>query len=309
MLGWTRRARPRAMPRAACVPVSTTLIGQAPSSNLRSNSSTTAARAASSSSPMARTVSAVPMPAASIITPMMLCAFTSRPLLMIHTVDLKLETSWTSLAEARACRPSRLDTTMSRSSMVDENPSATATGRDLGQFGQRFIRIIEYAQEHRQVQPRDAAQVHAQLAQGKTDIARRRAIKVGEDEHAVAMVEVAGMLGGERAHDVGVRAGRHFHGVHVHRQLGHDMARGRDQRFADRFVGHEEDADAHRPDSRCCLGWVMALFELTMKSQYVAAFRAEMLGQLLDEVDRAMTPARTADRNGDVAAILALEAW
>src|SRR6187402_3417263 len=53
----------------------------------------------------------------------------------------------------------------------------------------------------------------------------------------------------------------------------------------------------------------MALFELTMKGQYVAAFRAEMLGQLLDEVDRAMAPARTADRNGDVAAIFALEAW
>src|SRR3954468_8339719 len=52
----------------------------------------------------------------------------------------------------------------------------------------------------------------------------------------------------------------------------------------------------------------MALFELTVKGQYVAAFRAEMLGQLLDEGDRAMGPARTADRNGDVAAILPLEA-
>src|SRR6201991_542933 len=257
MLGWTRRARPRAMPRAACVPVSTYLIGQAPSSNLRSNSSTTAARAASSSSPMARTPRAVPMPAASIMTPMMLWAFTSRPLLMIQTVDLKLETSWTSLAEARACRPSRLDTTMSRSSMVDENPSATATGRDLGQFGQRFFRIIEYAQQHGQVEARDAAQVHAEFAQGQADVARRGAIEVGEHQHAVPVIKVAGMPRGERAHDVRVGAGRYLDGIDIQRQFGHHVPCRRNQRLADGFVGHEEDADAHRPVSRCGLGWVM----------------------------------------------------
>src|ERR1700754_2056738 len=190
-------------------------MAQAPSSNLRSKRSITALSAASSSSPSARTVRAVPMPAASIMTPMMLCAFTSRPLLRSQTVDLKPATSWTSLAEARACRPSRLDTTMSRSSMVDENPSATATGRDLGQFGQRFFRIIEYAQQHGQVEARDAAQVHAEFAQGQADVARRGAIEVGEHQHAVPVIKVAGMPRGERAHDVRVGAGRYLDGIDI----------------------------------------------------------------------------------------------
>ena len=46
------------------------------------------------------------MPAASIITPMMLFAFTRRPLRLIQTPLSKREAAWVSLAEARACRPS-----------------------------------------------------------------------------------------------------------------------------------------------------------------------------------------------------------
>jgi hypothetical protein len=52
---------------------------QPPSSNRRSNSSETAAAASASSSPSTRSVTGVPWPAASSITPMMLLAFTSRP--------------------------------------------------------------------------------------------------------------------------------------------------------------------------------------------------------------------------------------
>src|ERR1700754_5204842 len=51
--------------------------------------------------------------------------------------------------------------------------------------------------------------------------------------------------------------------------------------------------------------WSLAL---AMERQYVAAFRAEMLCQFLDQVDRAMATARAADRHRDIAAILALEA-
>src|SRR5215469_1897639 len=128
------------------------LHAYAPSSNLRSNSSTTAFSALVSSGPSARTVSGVPMPAANIITPMMLCAFTSRPLLMSQTVDLKLCTSCTSFADARACKPSLLETTISFSSMVYENPSAAAAGRDFRKFVQRLVGVIEYAQQHRKIQ-------------------------------------------------------------------------------------------------------------------------------------------------------------
>ena len=50
----------------------------------------------------------LPMPAASIITPMMLLALTRRPLRLMQTSLGKLPASLVSLAEARACRPSLL---------------------------------------------------------------------------------------------------------------------------------------------------------------------------------------------------------
>jgi hypothetical protein len=48
------------------------------------------------------------MPAASIITPMMLLALTRRSPRLIQTSQGKLPASLVSLAEARACRPSLL---------------------------------------------------------------------------------------------------------------------------------------------------------------------------------------------------------
>jgi len=57
------------------------------------------------------------MPAASIITPMMLLAFTRRPLRAIHTAAAYFEAIWVSLAEARACSPSLLTTFTSRLSI------------------------------------------------------------------------------------------------------------------------------------------------------------------------------------------------
>src|SRR5690348_5861311 len=89
----------------------------APSSNLRSNSAATGASAASSSGPSARRVRGVPMLAASIITPMMLFALTSRPPATSQTVELNPCTNWTSLADARACKPSLLLTTISLSTI------------------------------------------------------------------------------------------------------------------------------------------------------------------------------------------------
>jgi len=53
-------------------------------------------------------VTVLPMPAASIITPMMLFALIRRPLRVIQTSDWKLPASCVSLADARACSPNLL---------------------------------------------------------------------------------------------------------------------------------------------------------------------------------------------------------
>src|SRR5207253_3994984 len=71
-------------------------------------SRTIASSAACSSSPSVSISISAPMPAASIITPMMLLALTLRPLRLMKTSLLKPVASLVSLAEARACRPSLL---------------------------------------------------------------------------------------------------------------------------------------------------------------------------------------------------------
>src|SRR6185312_15976462 len=81
-------------------------IPYSPSSNFAAKSASTAARAASSSGPSASTSTVEPIPAASIITPMMLFAFTRRPARAIQTALLNCEAVCVSFAEARACRPS-----------------------------------------------------------------------------------------------------------------------------------------------------------------------------------------------------------
>jgi len=67
-----------------------------------------------------------------------------------------------------------------KSGMVDEDSSATTAGRDLGQFVQWFVRVIEYTQKHRQVESGNAAQMHAERPKRETDVARRGAIQIGQ---------------------------------------------------------------------------------------------------------------------------------
>src|SRR5690606_18635265 len=75
-------------------------MAQASSSNRFSNRSTTACIASASSTPSVRTVTGVPWPAASSITPMMLLALTSRPFACRVTAQRKGASAWTSLAVA-----------------------------------------------------------------------------------------------------------------------------------------------------------------------------------------------------------------
>src|SRR6476660_6259613 len=79
-----------------------------PSPNFSLMSATNASSASCSCSPSVSIITSLPMPAASIITPMMLLALTRRSPLAIHTSQGKLAASLVSLAEARACRPSLL---------------------------------------------------------------------------------------------------------------------------------------------------------------------------------------------------------
>ena len=64
--------------------------------------------AAASSAPLASNVTIAPLAAASIMTPMMLLAFTRRPLRSIHISLANLLAVCVSLVEARACRPNLL---------------------------------------------------------------------------------------------------------------------------------------------------------------------------------------------------------
>src|SRR5690606_19292577 len=84
------------------------------SPNFCSISCTSADSASSSSSPLVSTTTLEPLAAASIMTPMMLLAFTLRPLRASQTSLWKLPASCVSLAEARACRPSLLTISTSR---------------------------------------------------------------------------------------------------------------------------------------------------------------------------------------------------
>src|SRR5487761_2381164 len=67
-----------------------------------------ASAAVFSSSPSTSNSTRLPIPAASIITPMMLLALTRRSLRVMKTSLLKVPANLVNLADARACRPSLL---------------------------------------------------------------------------------------------------------------------------------------------------------------------------------------------------------
>src|SRR5512134_3889991 len=126
-----------------------------PSPKRSAISARSAASAASASSPCASTRTEAPLPAASIITPMMLLALTRRPLRVSQTSLLKPLATWVSLAEARACRPSLL--TMVSSALataavrVHVHHALGAAGeRALHRRRQRAVAPREHAHQHRQ---------------------------------------------------------------------------------------------------------------------------------------------------------------
>src|SRR5690606_20672439 len=213
--------------------------------NRFSNRSTTACIASASSTPSVRTVTGVPWPAASSITPMMLLALTSRPFACRVTAQRKGASAWTSLAVARACRPRRLDTVSSRSSIVDDRSIARARRRGGGQFVQSLFRIVHDPQQHWQAQRRDPTDRRAEPCHLGGEVAGAGAVQVGQDQHAVAPVDPPQRRGGGRQELVGVGVERDLEGFRLQRQLA-QQGRGHGQEGAtDAGMGDQEDATCH----------------------------------------------------------------
>src|SRR5258708_29143140 len=135
-------------------------VNYSPSPNLSLKSPSSAAMAASSSGPSVSSSTVEPRPAASIITPMMLFAFTRRPLRAIQTPLWNFDAVCVSLAEARACNPSFLLILTGRFGMglagVAHPQDSLARPRQglLERHRERLVTRGERAEQHRQVHPR-----------------------------------------------------------------------------------------------------------------------------------------------------------
>src|SRR5688572_6090535 len=219
-----------------------------PSPNLSRISCSRAASALSASLPSASIFTVEPMPAASIITPMMLLALTRRPLREIQISHSKPPASWVSLADARACRPSLL--TMAASELGIQTPVGVHVHQALGAAGQRALdgrrqRAVaagEHAQQHRQRDARHAFDA-AVVEQVRNGVAGRGAEDVGEDQHAVALVEVFQQLARAQRDLVRVVVARHAERGHQRRHAAEDLPGAGEQRLADGAVGDDQHAD------------------------------------------------------------------
>src|SRR5581483_5668979 len=131
--------------------------------NLSAISCSSASSASASSLPTAMSVSFAPMPAASIITPMMLLPLTSRPSRRMRMSDLKRDAVVTSFAAARACRPSLLTMVTERSinasllfrRRTDRDAALAAFERVLRHRGEVEARVVVDPHQHRQVDAGD----------------------------------------------------------------------------------------------------------------------------------------------------------
>src|SRR5690606_17097320 len=160
-----------------------------------------ACMAGSASGPSMSTITLVPLAAASIITPMMLLAFTRRPLRSIQTSLRNWLAVWVSLAEARACRPSLLMISISlRGIPFSPDVQHAVAGTADGALDQRVhvaLAVGQRAQQHRQVQPGDALDA-TRLEQLARDVRRRRSEDVRQHQHALTGIDPLQHVAGGR---------------------------------------------------------------------------------------------------------------
>src|SRR5574343_1489730 len=137
--------------------------------------------ASASSAPSVSMVTFEPLPAASIMTPMMLLALMRRVPLLIHTSHLYLPASWVSLAEARACSPSLLMICVSLVSMSAfqqvENAIAAAVAGTNEHSLEVLVAIGQGAEQHREIRPGQAFDA-ARLEEFQCQVGRAGAVDV-----------------------------------------------------------------------------------------------------------------------------------
>src|SRR5580765_931750 len=211
---------------------------------------TSAASAASASSPSASIRTRLPLPAASIITPMMLFAFTRRPLRESHTSAAKAPATSVSLAAARACRPSLFTISASVCAIADvggevDDAVAPAAHRLFDDRGERLVAVGERADEHRKARTGEALDL-AGLEKPRGDVRRSRAEHIGEHQHPFSRVQLPKQVTGPGQERIGIVVQRHPHLTHLLRPLAENVARAVHQRFAEGAVGDDQDADHER---------------------------------------------------------------
>src|SRR6185503_4023180 len=214
-----------------------------PSPKRSAISRVSAASAASASAPLASMVTFEPLPAASIITPMMLFAFTRRPLRESQISLWKPLARCVNLAAARACSPSLL--MISASMLAIQAPVGihvhdalgSARQRALHRCPERAVAARQHAQQHRQRHAGHAFDL-AIAQQPRHHVARGGAEDVGEHEHAVAGVDSLA-----QHQVVGVVMAPDAQRGHLLGRAAQDLARAREQRGADLAVRDQQHAD------------------------------------------------------------------
>src|SRR5215470_2320571 len=200
-----------------------------------------------SSGPSISSVTFDPLPAASIMTPMMLLAFTLRPLRPMLMSLWKRAASWVSLAAARAWRPSLLMISTSRCCIdgvhVDvQHAFATARDRLLDERVHPLRPICERAHQHRQIDAGNHLDA-AGLRELHRKIAGSRAEYIRKDHETVAGVELAGECMRPRKELRRVVARRNREDFELRRPRAEDMRDRFDEALAKRVMRDDQDAD------------------------------------------------------------------
>src|SRR5512134_74887 len=223
-------------------------VPYSPSPNLSAMSLVSAAIACTASGPSASISTVLRWPAASIITPMMLFAFTRLPLREIQISHWKPPARCVSLAAARACSPSLLTIStfalgIAAAVAVHVHHPFRAPGKGTLHGGrERSVAARKHAQQHRQRgarHPLDAAV----LEQARNYIAGRGAEDVGQHEDPVARIEAFKQLARTQHQVVGVVLAPDDELGYLLRRDAHDLAVSGQHRLADASVGDDHDAD------------------------------------------------------------------
>src|SRR5215471_16802206 len=199
-----------------------------------------------SSGPSVSSTTRLPLPAASIITPMMLFAFTLRPLRANEISHWYFAASWVSFAAARACSPSLLMISVSRCSIGRDvhvqHAVAAAADRLLDHRLHALVAVCERSHQHGQVDAGDRLDSAARQ-ELRGQVARCGAVDIGKDQHAVAGVERGDQLARLWQQRRWIVACRYLQRGELGWTAAEHVADRARQAFAQRIVSDDQDAD------------------------------------------------------------------